>query len=225
MKKLLALILCLILCLSLFACNEETDLTEKPSESQTTKNESNGYDSVNVSAKEKEEIGVTTSDTVIKIYGSVYNENFTSGNNVFNCISKSDHVGYIIKNQDGDVTLKDGVLDDRFYRFALTPNKVFDDSVKVFNTFCFGQILMGCFVDEMIYFATNKGDYVLCESNYIGKEESEGYLIPIKDFQDMANDMRRTIRDGEFEAFGGPIGIYAVRTHEELSKYLIFYKQ
>lgn len=150
------------------------------------------YDSVHLNLEEESPLKTNSDDIVVKLYGGLFMSAFARHEDVTLMIEKSS-ISYLIDTSDGGTlykrysdgepeTLSFGIFSwDGFYTYAISPDLVFDSSVKINATYC----LNGAPNHDgfYIYYDTDHGTYILFKEYETSKEM---YLFPILDFYEFA---------------------------------------
>ena len=175
MKRSYLTVMCLLLCLMLIlpVRAEETTSPE---------------DSYAISAALREQLGVSETDQVIRMYSMPLLWSFANANNIEGAIALGDViVSYIIVSPDGTYTnmvlyegkyqqnpiiMRDAVMDT--FLAGNIPSLIGDDVVVQNAYYLNGEA--GTF-GTAIYYRTNKGDFVYFSHSYAGE-----FLFPLEEF-------------------------------------------
>ena len=164
----------------------------------------NSTDSLHLTSEEKTLLEVSSDDVVVKIFAGFFMESFSRQEDILSILEKSKTWYLVERNNDDEMALSmyrrkdNGELGrfsyatsgwSNFYTYAVSPNKVFDSSVKVNSVYCLD--IEPSPEDVCIYYDTDQGDYVLYRQNLFGDET---YLFPISVFYEVQevlyNDLR-----------------------------------
>ncbi len=196
MKKILFSMLCIALVFSLFSCNKSPAIPQSSNEDLYLCGDGEipkTYDSVNLLKAEKDLVTSDESVTVIKLYVNSFRY-FCKHESITSIAARSQNVNkiiYMVISEDGEISYKSPYKDDGawywpFYSkivadpflYALEPNKVFDSSTIVYNTYCLLEEI-GWPSQSVVCFSTNYGEYfLLCDHG----GQNKLYLFSAKDF-------------------------------------------
>lgn len=153
-------------------------------------------DSLHLSSEEESLLKPSSDDTVIKLFSGAFMKDFATQEDipgiveeprisyVYMIVKKSGEIAYY-HNYDGEMVKLNsatGLSDwSDFYTYAVSPNTVFDPSVKVNRAYCLDgdRSQDGVY----IYYETDHGKYVLFKE-YLSADKT--YLFPISDFYEIS---------------------------------------
>lgn len=152
-------------------------------------------DSVVLDSFEVELIRDESFEKVIKLYNGMYMHRFSKKQDIHTMLENALEIEYLVISgkrvrykhiYEGKITNIDsasfkGKGWKEFYTYAVSPELIFDASVKVYNTYCLDG--SSSHNGVYIYYATNNGDYVLYKE-FLSYEEM--YLFPLEDFYEVA---------------------------------------
>jgi hypothetical protein len=199
-KKMFSVTLALALLLQIFALAlpvsaEAVDETDTSSTGAAT----NSTDSRYLTSEEKTLLNVSSNDVVVKLFTGAFMDDFSKKEDILNMVEKSG-TKYLVEKYYGDGMTQimyyrkhngEMVKLDRnafgqwdwssFYSYVVSPDKVFDPSVKVNSVY--GMDGMYSLDGAYIYYDTDQGDYVLFRQ-YVTDDVT--YLFPISVFYEVA---------------------------------------
>lgn len=193
MKRLFTLSVVFILCATIFTIPTSAETYDL-------------YDSVHLNSEEESPLKTNSDDIVVKLYGGLFMSAFARQEDITTMIEKSS-VSYLIDTSDGGIlykrysdgepeTLSFGIFSwDGFYTYAISPDLVFDSSVKINVTYC----LNGAPNHDgfYIYYDTDHGTYILFKEYENSKET---YLFPLSNFYEFAK-AKKGIDGANIESF------------------------
>ena len=189
-------------------------------------------DSIRIPAEMKllldEKVG--SYDYALKLYGGSFMKQFASGDSIASIIDKTEpgFEKYIVTSRRGIEYYKicDGVLEklDRstglpdwsdYYKYAISPEKVLNPSVKVTAVYCLdGEPSRD---GVYIYYQTDDRDYVLYKA-YLKSEDM--YLFPADVFASFAQDVQNN-RELHKDEDGAARSLEEIFSQEQLKTYKV----
>lgn len=192
------------------------------------------YDSINISEDERFLLDLDETDKVVKVFslGNIYkafaekkqlSEMLQSDTFYFVLQDSNYAYGHYIK-ENGVTVYDPGLYAEYLYNFltlALQPEKVFDSSVKVKETYCFESSYYSSFSlkDYFIYYKTNKGDFVVFSESVDDEKSQNVYVIPVEDFCSFSKLLLAYIQESSLIAGGtGLVAVADLRPYKVATK-------
>ena len=187
------------------------------------------YDSVNFLRSDKDDISSDPNVRIIKLY-PIY---FSPSDTAANLAARSHDIGnvqYMLVSAEGEIKLKDSKgytlspssIPTQFFLYALTPDKVFDPSVKIFNTYCITNSAAHTNMN-LICFSTQYGEkFLITGSN---SDYDTIYLFSATEFHEKLRVITDYYADwyeetGHHIVLGTIYDIVSFFTEEELSEFV-----
>lgn len=180
MKKHLLLVICVCLIICLIISLTPVSLAKD-------------YDSLHMSENEVSMLHLPDDYVVVKLYSGSYMSKFAAQESIETILQRTTPL-YMVISSDAEITyyviregesskITTGKISDwsQFYKYALSPEKIFGKRKKVYNVYC----LEGehSYNGVYILFETSKGTYVLYKQFLLADEM---YIFPIDEFYQYA---------------------------------------
>lgn len=188
------------------------------------------YDSIHIENEEASQFKQKEDDVVIKLYGGGFMHSFAERKKIadiltdelcnYLVISESEIIYKTYRNNEVVTIFPTTDSSDwrEFYKYAISPNRVFDESVKIYNVYCLNGA--PSYDGAYIYYVTSEGDFVLYKEFLTDEEE---YLFPIDVFYQFAEKVQAdkmlyedydgvgTASDELFDLASYKLGVYEIK--------------